>query len=399
MNEFDFQNLGQQISDAVSDALHSKEFTELKTNIKTTVRDAAQSVQTSFHTPIFQQQPTVRTQQSMSQPQPSQMNVPYVQRSSVRGPRFKIPGNVASVLLLVFGFIGLGAVLLGVLISGIASLISQTMGLFTGISLGVFLPLLAAFLIMVGCGFQMQGRVKRFKAYMQRMKGDKFCPIEMLASATGQTKKFVIKDLKKMIRLGFFPDGHLDDEQTCLMLDYETYRYYLDAKENMRKQQELEDEFEENSALAEGRRYIRQIREANDAIPAQDVSEKLDRLENITTRIFDCVEERPEKMPEIRKFMNYYLPTTLKLVNAYRDFYEQPVMSQNIAGARQNIENALDTINTAFENLLDSLYQDDAMDVSTDISVLKSMLAQEGLTGKDSQKKSKEPPENPSSLS
>ena len=202
-----------------------------------------------------------------------------------------------------------------------------------------------------------------------------------------------------MIRLGFFPDGHLDDEQTCLMLDYETYRYYLDAKENMRKQQELEDEFEENSALAEGRRYIRQIREANDAIPAQDVSEKLDRLENITTRIFDCVEERPEKMPEIRKFMNYYLPTTLKLVNAYRDFYEQPVMSQNIAGARQNIENALDTINTAFENLLDSLYQDDAMDVSTDISVLKSMLAQEGLTGKDFQKKSKEPPENPSSLS
>ena len=74
MNEFDFQNLGQQISDAVSDALHSKESTELKTNIKTTVRDAAQSVQTSFHTPIFQQQPTVRTQQSMSQPQPSQMN-------------------------------------------------------------------------------------------------------------------------------------------------------------------------------------------------------------------------------------------------------------------------------------------------------------------------------------
>ena len=151
--------------------------------------------------------------------------------------------------------------------------------------------------------------------------------------------------------------------------------------------------------MAEGRRYIRQIREANDAIPAQDVSEKLDRLENITTRIFDCVEERPEKMPEIRKFMNYYLPTTLKLVNAYRDFYEQPVMSQNIAGARQNIENALDTINTAFENLLDSLYQDDAMDVSTDISVLKSMLAQEGLTGKDFQKKSKEAPENPSSLS
>ena len=202
-----------------------------------------------------------------------------------------------------------------------------------------------------------------------------------------------------MIRLGFFPDGHLDDEQTCLMLDYETYQYYLEAKENMKKQQEAEEASEENAALAEGRRYIRQIREANDAIPAQDVSEKLSRLEDITTRIFDCVEQRPEKMPEIRKFMSYYLPTTLKLVNTYREFYEQPVESRNIAGAKKNIEGALDTINTAFENLLDSLYQDDAMDVSTDISVLKSMLAQEGLTDRDFHKKTGDSPENPSARS
>ena len=324
---------------------------------------------------------------------------PYVRRPMSYGPRFKIPGNVASVLLLVFGFIGLGAVLLGVLVSGIASLLSHTMGLFSGLSLGVFLPLLAVFLIMIFCGFALQGRVKRFKAYMQRMKGAKFCPVELLASSIGRTKKFVVKDLKKMIRLGFFPDGHLDDEQTCLMLDYETYQYYLEAKENMKKQQEAEEASEENAALAEGRRYIRQIREANDAIPAQDVSEKLSRLEDITTRIFDCVEQRPEKMPEIRKFMSYYLPTTLKLVNTYREFYEQPVESRNIAGAKKNIEGALDTINTAFENLLDSLYQDDAMDVSTDISVLKSMLAQEGLTDRDFHKKTGDSPENPSARS
>ena len=160
MNEFDFQDLGRQISDAVSDALHSKEFTELKTTIKTTVQDAAQSVQTSFHTPIFQQRP----RQPMTQAQPTQVSAPYVRRPMSYGPRFKIPGNVASVLLLVFGFIGLGAVLLGVLVSGIASLLSHTMGLFSGLSLGVFLPLLAVFLIMIFCGFALQGRVKRFKA-------------------------------------------------------------------------------------------------------------------------------------------------------------------------------------------------------------------------------------------
>lgn len=156
---------------------------------------------------------------------------------------------------------------------------------------------------------------------MQRMKGAKFCPVRAAGVLHRADEKIVVKDLKKMIRLGFFPDGHLDDEQTCLMLDYETYQYYLEAKENMKKQQEAEEASEENAALAEGRRYIRQIREANDAIPAQDVSEKLSRLEDITTRIFDCVEQRPEKMPEIRKFMSYYLPTTLKLVNTYREFY------------------------------------------------------------------------------
>lgn len=116
----------------------------------------------------------------MTQAQPTQVSAALCATAHVVRPRFKIPGNVASVLLLVFGFIGLGAVLLGVLVSGIASLLSHTMGLFSGLSLGVFLPLLAVFLIMIFCGFALQGRVKRFKAYMQRMKGAKFCPVELL---------------------------------------------------------------------------------------------------------------------------------------------------------------------------------------------------------------------------
>jgi 5-bromo-4-chloroindolyl phosphate hydrolysis protein len=81
--------------------------------------------------------------------------------------------------------------------------------------------------------------------------------------------------------------------------------------------------------------------------------------------------------------MSYYLPTTSKLLDAYCELDEQPVAGQNIESTKKEIENALDTINTAFENLLDSLFEEKAWDISSDISVLNTMLAQEGLTGND----------------
>ncbi len=100
-------------------------------------------------------------------------------------------------------------------------------------------------------------------------------------------------------------------------------------------------------------------------------------------KIFDYVELHPDQLPEIRKFMEYYLPTTLKLLEAYKEFDSQPVQGGNISSAKKKMEKALDTINLAFENLLDNLFEDAAMDISTDISVLNTLLAQEGLTEKD----------------
>jgi 5-bromo-4-chloroindolyl phosphate hydrolysis protein len=92
------------------------------------------------------------------------------------------------------------------------------------------------------------------------------------------------------------------------------------------------------------------------------------------------VEEHPEQLSEIEKFMEYYLPTTLKLVTAYKEFDLQPVQGENIRSAKIEIEATLNTINHAFEILLDSLFEDVAMDITTDISVLETILAQEGLT-------------------
>ena len=371
MNENDFKNIGKQIEKGVQEALHSKEFVQFKETIKSTVKDMVGPQQPGN----IQQAPPV---------QPPIVSAPGVTPS-------KAPGSVSGILLLVFGFLGIGVLSACLLAFSIVALVSELK--MAGIVLGVLAPLLLACIVMVICGFHLRGRVNRFRQYREKLRGCSFCPIDVLASAIGQTNRYVAKDLKKMIRLGMFPDGHIDDEETCLMLDYETYRQYLKAKEDARRQQTEENkpaEAAENSAgtmIAEGREALRQIRQANDAIPGEEISRKLTRLEEVATRIFAYVEQHPEKLPDIRKFMQYYLPTTLKLVRAYREFDAQPVEGGNIAAAKKDIRDALDTINNAFENLLRSLFQNDVLDVSTDITVLETMLAQEGLTDGDFTKK------------
>ena len=103
-------------------------------------------------------------------------------------------------------------------------------------------------------------------------------------------------------------------------------------------------------------------------------------METLVDRIFDRVEQKPDTVDDIRKLMEYYLPTTIKLLEAYEELDAQPVQGENIISSKQEIEKTMDTLNTAFEKLLDELFQDTAWDLSSDISVLNTMLAQEGLT-------------------
>ncbi len=113
------------------------------------------------------------------------------------------------------------------------------------------------------------------------------------------------------------------------------------------------------------------------------ISQKLDRLEMIVRKIFESVKKHPEQMDEMDKFMEYYLPTTEKLVNAYKEFDALPVKGENVTTSMREIENTLDTIIHAFEQLLDDLFMDAAFDISSDISVLHTMLAREGYKEKD----------------
>ena len=106
-------------------------------------------------------------------------------------------------------------------------------------------------------------------------------------------------------------------------------------------------------------------------------------MESIVRKIFERAEAHPEIIPDLKKLMDYYLPMTIKLLNAYADMDRQPIQGETIQASKKEIDATLDTLNLAFEKLLDSVFQDTAMDVSSDISVLQTLLAQEGLTGDD----------------
>ena len=136
-----------------------------------------------------------------------------------------------------------------------------------------------------------------------------------------------------------------------------------------------------DALLAERERAVGEMRRLNDSIEDPKLSAQIDRLEAATGRIIDTVAASPGKLPQIRKFMNYYLPTTLKLLNAYDRMDAAGVSGANIDGTKGKIEDMLDTVCVAFSRQLDALYGEEAMDVSAEITVMEQMLSQEGLGG------------------
>lgn len=128
---------------------------------------------------------------------------------------------------------------------------------------------------------------------------------------------------------------------------------------------------------------LRQLRQVNDAIPDPVMTTKISRLEALSARIFALAKQDPSKQAQLQKFMDYYLPTALKLLNTYAQLSKQDVAGANISDAKQSIERSMDLLITAFENQLDKLFASDALDVSTDIAALEGMLNLDGLTAPD----------------
>ncbi len=138
-----------------------------------------------------------------------------------------------------------------------------------------------------------------------------------------------------------------------------------------------------DALIQEKDRAISEMRRLNDAIADETISAQIDQLEDTTSKILDHVIHHPEKQPQIRKFLIYYLPTTLKLLNTYDRMGATGVSGENIDGTMAKIETMMDTIVSSFHKQLDALFQDEAMDIASDITVLENLLAQEGLTDVD----------------
>jgi len=311
------------------------------------------------------------------------------------------PGKVASVLKMSLGYT-FGAIF------GITELVLLICGLVIhDASFPLFVtaaglsPLFAASVAAAVSGTSTHGRIKRYKAYLKVLKGRTFASFRELTGQVGKSIGYVRRDVRWMIENGYFPEGHIDEQNTCVMVTNDIYRQYLETQKNVRENQASGSQTKGNQAKTgesgtgkateaesaelrkiaeEGQRYMQRIREANDAIPDTEISNKLYRMELIVKKIFEYVAENPEQIPQLRRFMDYYMPTTDKLVSAYKEFDTQPIQGENIKNAKSEIAKTLDTINIAYEKLYDSMYKEAAMDVSSDIAVLQTLLAQEGLT-------------------
>ena len=217
-------------------------------------------------------------------------------------------------------------------------------------------------------GLSMDRQLKRHAKYLSVMGDREAVAVEELSRVLGYPKKRVEKDLQKMIDKGYFGGkAYLNMELGYLFRSGQADAAFQKKQREAAAQAPKEAE-EGYSGI------LRNIRRANDRIADPVLSAKIDRLEDITAKIFRAVEEDPKKRSCIDTFLNYYLPTTQKLLDSYAEFEAAGVEGENLRQAKSRIESTMDAIVKGFEHQLDELYKADAMDVDSDIRVMETML-------------------------
>ena len=225
-------------------------------------------------------------------------------------------------------------------------------------------------------------KFKRFDRYKNLIQPERnVLSVHALAEALDLRYERVCDDLQEMIDLDFFPFAHLDIGRGRLILSpdfvdlYDTSSQAAPA-EPVRETAKEPDHTQENEML-------RRIRAANDAIPDPVLSAKIDEIEMLTRKIFRLLEERPEKAASLHSFTGYYLPQTLKLLEAYARLDSLGVEGENVTTAKAKITTALDMVVQGYHQQLDQLFRDDVVDISADIAVMEQMLARDGLSGEE----------------
>lgn len=409
----DWEHFGEEIKQTIQDAIDTKDYSRLNQMVSDTVNHAMDCVSAGIKNggwyrdpktgqPLYgdkkntgsrsgaenqgyrpNQESKMSEMRNYSQNRPVPVSPRYLKGTSV-----KIGGTFLAATGAVFGLTSV----IFLIITLIGSVITA-FDVVSGLIIGIFAVAFISFAVMTYVGVDMVRTVGRFRQYVSVLREREFCDIKEIASATGRDVRKVLKDVKKMITKGWFCQGHLDEKESCLMVSEHAWNQYTALMEDMKQrkaeeqaaQKKMQEEYDRLSPEVQkivqaGDEYVRKIKAANDAIPGEVISAKISRMELLVDRIFDRVEQNPDSVNDMRRMMDYYLPTTMKLLEAYEELDAQPVQGENIISSKKEIEDTIDTLNIAFEKLLDSLFQDTAWDVSSDISVLHTMLAQEGLT-------------------
>ncbi len=227
-------------------------------------------------------------------------------------------------------------------------------------------------------GISKTKRSRRSKLYQGVIGQRNSVFIADLAATAGVSQKQVITDLQNMLADGTLPSGYIDKASKRLIL---TDQGYVPPEAEAAPKKAQAKKKTETAAPKEDPddALLRQIREVNDAIPDPEMSRKIARIEEITRKILAYQKNNPAKAGELRQFLNYYLPTTLKILNAYAQMEAQGIEGENISASKRRIEGMMDKVVEGFEKQLDQLFSTDAMDIATDVEVLERMLDKDGL--------------------
>ena len=220
-------------------------------------------------------------------------------------------------------------------------------------------------------------RLARYKRYHLLVSERGIVPLDEISRATGFSSRIVKRDIQAMINEGYLTqEAYIDSRLGCLVLSAE-------AAEEMRRS--VEDSVNEPQAATvsgsdnQFMGIINEIREVRGSIIDASISNKTVQIEELSAKIFRIVDENPEKMPQIRRLLDYYMPTTIKLLRSYATLEKQDIKGENITTSKESIERILDTLVKGYEQQLDQLFKLDALDIAADINVIENLMQQDGL--------------------
>ena len=397
LDQKDFYDFGKDILNTVSSAIERNDYSSLSSDISGRVKQLTKEVQAEAEKASKQRAQAQERARNYVQAQKAASGVSaYAYKSgrsvrkTARSPFMLVPVSKSRGVfqMIVGAALSIGG--LSGMLDGLVDMIA-----YGGSAFGlVWAAVVGAVGVMLAVkGLRKKKIADRYYQYGQIIGLNDYITIRNLAQASGRTEKQVKRDLLDMKRAGYLPQAKMDDQDTTLMLTQEVYDQYVASETNRRKMEQerkAQDEALEaagaptseiRALLEEGNAYLKTIKDCNDAIPDKEMSDKLFELEHIMTMIFEQVERQPKSAKELRKFMSYYLPTTTKLLRAYIDLDKQPVGGENITSTKREIERTMEIINEASKSLLDNMFEDMAMDITSDIHVMTTMMAQDGLTG------------------